>query len=423
MSSSPDSKDTRVVDLPLEDAGTRQKKSTHETASSSDRQVNPSPPVGGLFLRFLKRILPVILAFLIGAIVGLYFQPPGLQAFFRLTGLEPGAGTETPIAEAIDTVREQAEVSVVSEGDVVALGRVIPRDDIVTLALPFGAGDARIQELRVQTGGVVSEGDVLAVLDNLSTLESAVAAAGVALDVQRAALEQARTSIAASREEARAELERAEATAREAQSALTRTQGLFDRGVTTGSALEEAETRAAQTARDVERARVTLSRFEGNIEDQVDVALARANLRAAEAEVIRAERDLDRAFVRAPIAGTVLDVNVRVGERPGSDGILDLGNTEVMTVEAEVYQTLIGRVAIGDPVTVLADAFDRDLTGTVTAIGLEIGRQTITSDDPAANTDARVVDVVVTLDDESTVAARRYTNLEVVVRIDAGRQE
>ena len=69
-----------------------------------------------------------------------------------------------------------------------------------------------------------------------------------------------------------------------------------------------------------------------------------------------------------------------------------------MTVEAEVYQTLIGRVAIGDPVTVSAEALAQDLTGVVTAIGLEIGRQSITSDDPAANTDARVVDVIVTLD-------------------------
>ncbi|MDX8348943.1 HlyD family efflux transporter periplasmic adaptor subunit [Cognatiyoonia sp. IB215446] len=423
MTNSLESTDAQVVDLPLEDAGTRQKKPTHETASAPDRPVSPSPVVGGSVIGVFRRIVPLLLAFLIGAIVGLYFQPPGLQAFFRLTGLEPGGGTDTPIAQAIDTVREQSEVSVVSEGDVVALGRIIPRDDIVTLALPFGAGDARIQELRARPGDTVSQGEVVAVLDNLSTLESAVASARVSLEVQNAALNQARVSIAASREEARAELERAEATAREAQSALTRTRGLFDRGVTTSSVLEEADTRAAQTARDVERARVTLSRFAGDIEDQVDVALARANVRAAEAEVTRAERDVDRASVRAPIAGTVLDVNVSIGERPGSDGILDLGNTDVMTVEAEVYQTLIGRVAIGDPVTVFADAFEQELTGTVTAIGLEIGRQSITSDDPAANTDARVVDVLVTLDDESTAAARRYTNLEVLVRIDAGRQE
>ncbi|MDJ1009405.1 MAG: HlyD family efflux transporter periplasmic adaptor subunit [Paracoccaceae bacterium] len=386
----------------------------------------PAPPQKGrrgFIPRFLRTGVPLLLAFLLGGVAGLYFQPPGLQQVFRVTGLTPGGGTDTPIAQAIDTVRAQEEVAVVANGDVVALGRIIPRDDVVTLALPFGAGDTRIDDLLVRAGDTVEAGEVVAVLDNKIALENAVATARASVDVQRAALIQARASVEANREEARASLQRAEATERAALATLERTRDLFDRGTTTRSALDDAEARAEEATRDVERSRVTLSRYTGPEDDQPDVALARANLAAAEAEVRRAESDLEKAFVRAPIAGTVLDVNVQVGERPDGNGILDLGNTEVMTVEAEVYQTLIGRVAVGDPVTVIADAFDRELAGTVSAIGLEIGRQTITSDDPAANTDARVVDVIVTLDAESTPPARRFTNLEVVVRIDAGRQE
>lgn len=79
-----------------------------------------------------------------------------------------------------------------------------------------------------------------------------------------------------------------------------------------------------------------------------------------------------------------------------------------------------GQVAIGDAVTVTADAIDEPLQGVVTAIGLEIGRQSITSDDPAANTDARVVDVIVELDPPSSALAERFTNLQAVVRIDVG---
>jgi len=114
---------------------------------------------------------------------------------------------------------------------------------------------------------------------------------------------------------------------------------------------------------------------------------------------------------------------VRTGERPGTEGIIDLGDTSQMTVEAEVYQTMIGRVTIGDPATVSADALGQDLKGVVSAIGLEIGRQSITSNDPAANTDARVVDVIVTLDAASSPLAAAFTNLEAVVRIDAGRTQ
>ena len=70
------------------------------------------------------------------------------------------------------------------------------------------------------------------------------------------------------------------------------------------------------------------------------------------------------------------------GEKPGAMGVLDLGDTDNMTVEAEVYQTLIGRVSIGDSVKIFSEALEQDLTGSVTAIGIQIGRQTITSDDP-----------------------------------------
>ena len=119
----------------------------------------------------------------------------------------------------------------------------------------------------------------------------------------------------------------------------------------------------------------------------------------------------------------ILNINARVGERPSNSGMFDLGDTTQMTVEAEVYQTLIGRVSIGDPVTVSAEALGQELSGVVSAIGLQIGRQSITSSDPAANTDARVVDVIVALDAASSALAQRFTNLEVVVRIDAGRVE
>ena len=199
---------------------------------------------------------------------------------------------------------------------------------------------------------------------------------------------------------------------------------LFERGVTTRSEFDQIVAKTTEAERDVERALATLSRYASGSETvQADIAVAEANVEAARADLARARQDLERAYVRAPESGRVLDINARAGERPAADGIVDLGDTSQMTVEAEVYQTMIGRVTIGDPVTVSANALDRDLQGVVSAIGLEIGRQSITSDDPAANTDARVVDVIVMLDAASSELAQGYTNLEAVVRIDAGHAE
>ena len=196
----------------------------------------------------------------------------------------------------------------------------------------------------------------------------------------------------------------------------------MERGVTTRAVLDAAIARATEAARDVERQQATLSRYLPNGSSmQSDVAVALANVDAARAQHAQAELDVEKAYVRAPIAGTVLDIHVQPGERPGNDGVMDIGDTTLMTVEAEVYQTLIGRVSVGDPVTISAEAIDGVLTGQVSAIGHEIGRQSITSDDPAANTDARVVDVIVLLDAESGNRAARLSNLQVIARIDAGR--
>ncbi|WP_298864133.1 HlyD family efflux transporter periplasmic adaptor subunit [uncultured Sulfitobacter sp.] len=403
----PDTSNTSP-DLPLADTG----------VTKADMAAAPNA-VG----RSRLFLIPLFLATLFsGAVIGMYFQPPGLRIFFNTTGLEPGAGTNTPIAVAIQQVTTQEQVAVISEGDVVALGRIIPRGDVISVATPSGAGDARIAELRVAIADDVEAGDILAVLDNLPQLQSAVASAQAALRVREANLAQTRASNTASLAEAQASLERANATATVAQSDLDRVTALFERGVTTRAALDQAIATATQAARDVERTQATLSRYATSSEIvQADIAVAQANLEAARATLASAEQDLDRAYVRAPERGKVLDINVRTGERPGTAGIIDLGDTSQMTVEAEVYQTMIGRVAIGDPVTVNADALAQELRGTVTAIGLEIGRQSITSDDPAANTDARVVDVIVTLDAASSPLAAPFTNLEAIVRIDAGR--
>ncbi|KAG1649459.1 UPF0194 membrane protein [Nymphon striatum] len=404
MSQNPDN----GTNLPLEDTGLSKVES--ETA----------PKTAG-WSRLL--LIPLLMFTLFsGAVIGMYFQPPGLRVFFKTTGLQPGAGTDTPIAVAIQQVARQEQIAVISEGDVVALGRIIPRGDVISVATPSGAGDARIAELRVAIGNEVEAGDTLAILDNLPQLQSAVASAQAALRVREANLTQTRASNTASLAEAQATVERAEATATVAQSELDRVTALLERGVTTRAAFDQAIAAATQAARDVERAQATLSRYATGSEIvQADIAVAQANLDAARATLASAEQDLDRAYVRAPERGKVLDINVRAGERPGTAGIIDLGDTSQMTVEAEVYQTMIGRVTIGDPVTINADALARELSGTVTAIGLEIGRQSITSDDPAANTDARVVDVIVTLDAASSPIAAPFTNLEAIVRIDAGR--
>ena len=62
------------------------------------------------------------------------------------------------------------------------------------------------------------------------------------------------------------------------------------------------------------------------------------------------------------------------------------------------------------------------LDGTVERIGLQVKKQSVIEDDPAANTDGRVVGAIVRFDDASSQIAARFTNLQVEGRILAGQR-
>lgn len=380
-------------------------------------------PVAAGLMRRVARLrlwrVPLVMAVLFtGAVVGMYFQPPALRAFFGVTGLQPGAGSSAPIALPAPPVTEAAVVAV---AEVVALGRVRPEGDALTLAPPFGAEDARVARLLVAEGDQVAEGQVVAELDSLPVYRAAVVAAEADLAAREAALVQARGSVAASRAEAVASRDRALSAARLAEDEAARQRGLAARGVASEAALERAEAAAVQAARDLDRAEAALARLEGG-EAQADIALAARQVDVARAGLARAEGDLAKGRVLAPQAGRILALHVRAGEKPGAAGIATLGATERMEAELEVYQSDIARLAPGQAVRLSSPALSDALTGRVSRIGLEVERQTILADDPAANTDARVVRVTVALDAPSSVRAAGLTGLEVTGRIAVGAE-
>lgn len=100
---------------------------------------------------------------------------------------------------------------------------------------------------------------------------------------------------------------------------------------------------------------------------------------------------------------------------------MEIGFTDRMTAEAEIWQDRIVAVAPGQPVELVATALGQTFQGRVKSIGLTVGRQGLVSDDTAANTDARVVRVVIALDPAASAAAARYTQLQVIARIDTGQ--
>ncbi|MBU4528392.1 MAG: HlyD family efflux transporter periplasmic adaptor subunit [Hoeflea sp.] len=373
-------------------------------------------------LRFHKRYLLVFLipVFMFsGGVIGMYYQPVALQKFYALTGLQPGGGATKPIALPPDMELPKEMAATMQATDVVGLARLTPRGDVSIVAPPYGAGDARIAEVLVSIGDRVEKGAVVARLDNRGQLEGAVLQAQANVAVREAALVQTTESVKNSQAEALAALEQARSTSMEAAAELERSKALFDRGVITQASLDSLVAAERQAGLAVQKAEATLSRFASQeAELQPDVIVAARNLDAAKADLARAEQDLIRSAVLAPISGVVLDSMANPGERPPSNGIMQIGDTDQMMAEVEVYQDRIANVAVGQPVELAAVAIGQTLQGRVKSIGLTVGRQGLLSDDTAANTDARVIKVMVELDAASSRVAARYTNLEVIARID-----
>ncbi len=119
--------------------------------------------------------------------------------------------------------------------------------------------------------------------------------------------------------------------------------------------------------------------------------------------------------VRAPSAGTVLEVLAHAGE-VSSGPLLALGDLSAIVATAEVFQSDVPRLRLSDPATVsiLGDT----VAGKVTAIGTMVGKNQLASLDPRDLQDRRVIKVTIALDQPDPAA--RFVNMQVEASIRPG---
>ena len=124
---------------------------------------------------------------------------------------------------------------------------------------------------------------------------------------------------------------------------------------------------------------------------------------------------VERCLIRAPISGQILKIFSRPGEMTGKQTIVQMGDTAHMYALAEVYETDVGLVRVGQPASVTSPVLPQALHGTVELIGRSVTKNVLLDVDPAAAVDRRVVEVKIRLD--PTDAAAQLVNLQVDVAI------
>jgi HlyD family secretion protein len=149
----------------------------------------------------------------------------------------------------------------------------------------------------------------------------------------------------------------------------------------------------------------------------VDVQLAQTEIESAIANLNRAKTELEAAYIRAPMAGQIIKIHTRVGEKIGDQGIADFAQTNKMMAVAEVYQTDISKVKLGQKAIITSQGFPGKLQGTVQQIGLQVNRQNVFSDQPGENLDSRIVEVKIRLTPEDSKKVSGLTNLQVQTAI------
>jgi HlyD family secretion protein len=134
---------------------------------------------------------------------------------------------------------------------------------------------------------------------------------------------------------------------------------------------------------------------------------AEAMLKVARADRSVARSAVDKLTIRAPINGTVLQVNAKVGETATpSSVLLTMGDLSALRVRAELDDHDVGNIRVGQPVVVRASAFPgRDFSGKVTSIAPSVEPSSIGARGPRGQSDVDIVVVMVNLIDPGPLAS------------------
>ena len=253
---------------------------------------------------------------------------------------------------------------------VTALGRLTPEGGLVTLSVPAGTsgGNEVVERWFVGEGASIRKGQLLARLSSFGQLESA--------------LQQSKASLSASR------------------SLLPY--------------LKISEAKGLELYRDGAISEEELGKATATLVSR------QADIQGAQAAVTRAQQQLEAAEIRAPLDGTLIRIYSWPGMKETSDGLAMIGRTERMEAWAQVFQSDVPRLAIGQGASIKAESggFSGTLRARLKSIVGNVSERDLFAINGNNDVNARVVLVKLDIDPNDRRKVERLSGLNVTVSFD-----
>ena len=266
------------------------------------------------------------------------------------------------------------------------------------------AADGILKVVYVKEGQLVKRGSLLGEIacDELqASLQTAIAEADSARQTRTRILRGARDE---EKKIASEKTSAARATFEEAKSRSDMQRALYQREQVSRASYEQA-VRDLGVADANLKAAVRTEELLAAPPLQEDKARADAEVLAAEGRARTVQERIGKCSILAPIDGTVLRVYARRGESFSTvtpRTLFSLADTSSRHIKAEIDESDVDKVLIGQKVVIQADALDgKRLNGSVVRISAMMGRKSISTGDPSDKSDRDILEAVIGLEDNT----------------------
>jgi HlyD family secretion protein len=338
--------------------------------------------------------------------------------------------------------------------DVSAQGRLLPLAGIVQIgSLP---GD-RIETIKVAVGDRVNENDVLVVMRSEKLRKGELEAAQVKLQEARKAIEAKNEEALLSVSTAKNRHLQAETAHRQALEQLKLVQKQADMSPNSQRSVMKRQldalvairndplTRTMVGSLELDARRAEFTKLDTTLESSLltakqavettkfAVQIAFDSMKTAEKLVALVEAtspieslekqiellgtQFEQSRVVAPSAGKILAVLSEAGELMSGLPILEMADVTRMVCVAEVHESDVASLSVGDVARVSSSGLGGSIQGKVLRIDSMVGVPQMRSPNPLARTDYRAIPVVIEIDPEFTELAAERVQLQVDVRI------